>query len=101
MTRTAAPQKNAKLAAIRLTEAEQQQIADLAAAKQRKPHWIMKEALRQYLEREAAADALRQGTLASWDEFEHTGLHVNEDEVNAWLDTWGTEQETEPPKCHV
>lgn len=50
----------------------------MAAAKQRKPHWIMKEALRQYLERETAAEALRQGTLASWDEFKHTGLHVNE-----------------------
>lgn len=100
MARTATTRKNEKLAAIRLTADEQNQIANLAEMKQRKPHWIMKEALRQYLEREAAAESLRQGTLASWNEFKHTGLHVNEDEMNSWLDTWGTEHETEPPKCH-
>lgn len=100
MARTATTQKIEKLAAIRLTADEQNQIANLAEKKQRKPHWIMKEALRQYLAREAAAESLRQGTLASWNEFKNTALHVNEDEMNSWLDSWGTEHETEPPKCH-
>jgi predicted transcriptional regulator len=89
-----------KIAAIRLTPAEQRQIDSLAAAKQRKPHWIMKEALRQYLERESAAEQLRQETLKSWDEYVQTGLHVNEEQVNTWLDSWGSENETEPPSCH-
>ena len=99
MARTAA-KKEEKLAAIRLTPAEQNQIAHLASIKQRKPHWILKEALRQYLAREAAVERLRQETLASWDEFARTGMHVSEDEMNVWLDTWGTEHEAEPPECH-
>ena len=90
-----------KLGAIRLTPAEQEKIAHLAAVKQRKPHWIMKEALRQYMERETAKEQLRQQTLASWDDFVQTGLHVSEDEMNGWLDTWGSDHEVEPPKCRV
>lgn len=89
-----------KIAAIRLTPAEQSQIDHLAAAKQRKPHWIMKEALRQYLERETAAEQLRQESLKSWDEYVLTGLHVSEEQMNTWLDSWGSENETEPPPCH-
>jgi predicted transcriptional regulator len=100
MARTAA-KKEGKLAAIRLTPAEQKQIDHLASIKQRKPHWIMKEALRQYLEREADVERLRQHTLASWDDFVRAGMHVSEDEMNGWLDTWGTEHEAEPPECHV
>ena len=100
MARTA-PLSQEKFTAICLTTAEQTQIAYLAAAKQRKPQWIMKEALRQYLEREAAAEKLRKETLASWDEYVQTGMHVSEEEMNSWLDTWGDDDEAEPPKCHV
>ena len=100
MARTA-PLSREKIAAIRLTIAEQAQIAHLAAAKQRKPQWIMKEALRQYLAREAAAEQLRKETQASWDEYAQTGMHVSEEEMNSWLDTWGADDEAEPPKCHV
>jgi predicted transcriptional regulator len=100
MARTA-PLSQEKFTAIRLTTAEQTQIDHLAAAKQRKPQWIMKEALRQYLEREAAAEKLRKETLASWDEYVQTGMHVSEEEMNSWLDTWGDDDEAEPPKCHV
>ena len=42
----------------------------------------------------------REG-IESWREFERTGLHLTSDEVDAWLDTWGTEPPTDPPKCHT
>lgn len=100
MPRKTAVKREEKLTAVRLTTEEHQQIVILAEAKQRKPHWIMKEALRQYLAREASSQQLRQNTLASWNEFAAAGTHVTEDEVNTWLDTWGTEHEAEPPKCH-
>jgi hypothetical protein len=29
-----------------------------------------------------------------------TGLHITLDELDAWLKTWGTDHETEPPQCH-
>ena len=101
MARTAPLLSQEKFTAIRLTTAEQTQIAHLAAAKQRKPQWIMKEALRQYLAREAASEQLLQETQVSWDEYAQTGIHVSEEEMNSWLDTWGTDDEAEPPTCHV
>ncbi len=100
MARTALAPRG-KFAAIRLSIAEQRQIANLAASKQRKPQWIMKGALRQYVEREKAADLLRNETQTSWDEYVQTGMHVSEEEMNSWLDTWGANEEAEPPKCHV
>ena len=30
-----------------------------------------------------------------------SGLHATEKEVNEWLDSWGTDHESEPPQCHV
>jgi predicted transcriptional regulator len=38
--------------------------------------------------------------MASWAEYQETGLHLTADEVNAWLRTWGTEADMEPPECH-
>ncbi len=100
MPRHSVVKREGKLTAVRLTPEEHQEIVRLAESKQRKPHWIMKEALRQYIDREALAEQLRLSTLASWEEFSATGTHITEDEANAWLDTWGTKHEAKPPKCH-
>jgi hypothetical protein len=36
-----------------------------------------------------------QEAVASWQQYEATGLHVEGEEVAAWLDSWGTESERE------
>ncbi|MGZ2487949.1 putative transcriptional regulator [Rhizobium pisi] len=72
-----------------------QQLAEI-----RQPHWIMREAIAQYVEREEKRDALRQETLNAWDEIQATGLHVTGDEVENWLSTWGTDDELPTPECH-
>lgn len=42
-----------------------------------------------------------QEALDSLEHYERTGLHLTGDEVDAWLDTWGNEELTEPPECHT
>lgn len=37
--------------------------------------------------------------LASWEHYQATGQHVTGEEILAWLATWGTDQESEPPLC--
>lgn len=37
--------------------------------------------------------------LASWEHYQATGLHVPGQEVIAWLETWGTDHECDPPLC--
>ncbi len=60
----------------------------------------MREAIAQYVEREEKRHALHQDALAAWAEIEQTGMHSSGDEVVAWLDSWGTDQEQPAPECH-
>jgi predicted transcriptional regulator len=57
----------------------------------------MREAIAQYLEREEKRDAFRQATLDAWDEYQTTGQYATEQQVEAWLSSWGTDTETKPP----
>jgi predicted transcriptional regulator len=61
---------------------------------------IVREAIPQYRDREEARESFRQEAEASWAEFQATGMHLTGDEARAWLDTWGTDAETEVPPCH-
>jgi predicted transcriptional regulator len=37
----------------------------------------------------------------SWQHYKKTGLHLTGDEVLAWLETWGIDEEADPPQSHV
>lgn len=85
---------------IKIDEDLKHRIQQLAGARQRTAHWIMREALSQYVEREEARESFKQEALASWKAYQETDLHLTGSETQSWLDTWGTEQESEQPKCH-
>lgn len=85
--------------AVKLEPEIQDRLKRLAAAKRRSPHWLMKEALKEYVEKEEAAEKLRQETLERWDAYQLNGESVSNEAVMAWLGTWGTENETERPPC--
>jgi predicted transcriptional regulator len=72
----------------------------LARLRQRSAHWIMHEAIQQYVEREEARESFKQEAMASWTAFQETGRHLTGQEVRAWLNTWGTDAEAVPPECH-
>lgn len=85
---------------IKLDDDLKGRLQNLANARRRSSHWIMREAIAQYVEREEKRETLRQETLKAWDEFQETGLHVTADEVEQWLSSWGTENELPAPSCH-
>jgi predicted transcriptional regulator len=85
--------------AVKLDPEMKERLLRLAAAKRRSPHWIMKEALREYTEKEELAENLRQETLKRWEVYKITGKSVDNEAVMAWLDTWGNEHETKSPAC--
>ena len=72
----------------------------LASARRRSPHWIMREAIEQYVEREEKREQLRQDALAAWTNFQTTGLHVTAEEADAWLAKLKAGEDAAPPKCH-
>lgn len=86
--------------AIKIDEDTRNRVKRLAEARQRSSHWMMLEAIRQYVEREEKREAFRQDGINAWNEYQATGLHVTGDEVIAWLDTWGEENEQTAPVCH-
>lgn len=85
---------------IKLDDAMKERVRALAEEQQRSPHWIMKEAIRQYVEAEEARSSFEKEALASWQHYKETGLHLTVEEVHDWLKGWGTDEETDPPECH-
>lgn len=84
---------------IKLDDDMKGRVRHLAEARKRTPHWIMREAIAQYVEREEKREALRRDTLRAWEEFQDTGLHASAEDVDRWLASWGTDDERPAPKC--
>ena len=85
---------------VKLDDELKRKIQKLADQQQRSPHWIMREAIREYVERAEARERFRQEALASWTSYQETGQHLDSHEVREWLGTWGTEEEAEVPPSH-
>ena len=85
---------------IKLDDDMKERIQHIADAQKRTPHWIMREAISQYIERAEKREAFNKETLDAWEEFQSTGLHATFEEVDRWLESWGTGNELPPPECH-
>ena len=85
---------------LKIDDALKDRVKQLASQRRRSPHWIMLEAIQQYVEREEARESFRQEALASWEAYQETGRHLTGQEVRSWLSTWGTEDEKAKPECH-
>lgn len=95
MTATAA-----RPVAIKLDEDTKDRVRRLAQTRQRTPHWLMREAITQYVEREEKREAFRQDTLQAWEAFRAQGLHATADEADTWMAQLEQGNDTEPPACH-
>lgn len=86
--------------AIKIDEDTKARVKRLADARHRTSHWLMREAITQYVDREEKREAFRQDTLKAWEEYRTTGLHVTADEADAWLAELEQGNDIEPPACH-
>jgi len=85
---------------LKMDDALKSRVQHLAGQRRRSPHWIMLEAIEQYVTREEKREALRQDTLKAWDEYQRTGKHLTGDEVDAWLAKLEAGQDAQLPPCH-
>lgn len=69
--------------AVKLSDLDRERLKKLAASRKRTSHW--------------AVAQLRLESFAVWKEYQRTGRCVSNHEVVAWLDSWGSEDETEQP----
>jgi predicted transcriptional regulator len=78
-----------------------QRVQRLASARRRSPHWLMREAIEEYVEREEKREQFRQDALAAWDHYQATGLHATAEEADAWLAKLEVGKDARPPKCRA
>jgi predicted transcriptional regulator len=78
-----------------------QRVQRLAVARRRSQHWLMREAIEEYVEREEKREQFRQDALAAWAHYQTTGLHVTAEDADAWLAKLEAGKDDTPPKCRV
>lgn len=87
--------------AVKLGQDVRERMKRLANVRRRSTHWMMREAIEQYIEREEKREAFRQDGIRAWNDYQATGLHVTLEEADAWLAKLEAGQDVEPPECHV
>ena len=86
---------------IKLDDELKDRVQSLADARQRSAHWIMREAIAQYVEREEKRQAFKEDALRAWEAYQRTGLHLSLEEADAWLAQLANGEDGELPACHA
>jgi predicted transcriptional regulator len=85
---------------LKLDPETKDRVQRLAAARRRSAHWVMREAVEQYVEREEKRLQFHQDALAAWADYQATGLHATAAEADTWLAKLEAGKKAAPPKCH-
>ena len=70
---------------IKLDAETSARLKALGAARDRSPHWLMKTAILEYLEREEAYERMKREDLERWEQYQLTGEYVPHATVAGWL----------------
>jgi predicted transcriptional regulator len=73
----------------------------LADAQRRTSHWIMREAIEEYVSRQEKRLSFLNDAQAAWEDYQRTGLHLTNEEVGDWLAKIEAGEDAELPECHV
>jgi len=71
---------------LKLDDETRERLTRLSAVKARSPHWLMKEAVRQYLDHEETYQREREADRVRWERYERTGAFLDNQTMNDWLD---------------
>jgi len=86
---------------IKMDAETKERVKRLAEARHRSPHWMILEAVRQYVDREEKRESFRQDGIHAWNAYRETGLHVSQAEADTWLAKLEDGKDAEPPECHA
>jgi len=92
---------NPSTTSLKLEVEIKERVQRLALARRRSPHWLMREAIEEYVEREEKREQFRRDALAAWANYQITGLHVTAEEADVWLAKLEAGKDAAPPKCRV
>jgi predicted transcriptional regulator len=86
---------------LKLDKDLKERVQAIARARRRAPHWIMREAIEQFVEREEKRDQFFKDGQAAWNQYKVTGWHASSAEVDAWLAKLEAGEQAEAPECHL
>ena len=86
---------------LKLENELKDRVQRLAQSRRRSAHWIMREAVEQYVTREEQREQIRQDALAAWEHYQATGHHVTAEEADVWLAGLENDEDSEAPECHA
>jgi len=85
---------------VKLEEDLKNRIQRLAEVRDRSAHWIMREAIRNYVDREEQREAFKHDAMRAWETYQDNGLHLTLEEADDWLANLESGKDAELPKCH-
>ncbi len=71
---------------VKLDDEIRERLKALSHFKDRSPHWVMKTAIREYLDKEEAYEKEKQEDLQRWENYQRTGAFIDNDDMMQWLD---------------
>ena len=83
---------------VKLDETLHTRLKALSEAKDRTPHWLMKSAIEEYVQREETYEQEKREDRERWQRYQLTGDAIPHEAVDAWLASWGSESELPCPK---
>ncbi len=85
------------ITSIRISDDVNKPLESLAKRLDRSKSYIINQAIKEFLARQSLDDARWQETLVALESIQ-AGKTLDEENVNAWLNSWGTGNRTPPPK---
>ena len=70
---------------IKLDDDTQARLKSLAEKRKRTPHWLMRSAIEDYLNREERYEAEKAEDMARWEHYLITGTALEHEKVEVWL----------------
>jgi len=86
---------------IKLEAEEKLLLAEIAEEKSRSVHYVLREAVREYIVKEKTRLDFLHEARAALEHREQTGLQVTQDEMLAWAESLDTIGELPVPSCHA
>ncbi len=81
---------------IRLQPEIENLLNNLSKKLDRSKNYLINQAIKEFLERKSVDEQRWNETLEAIDSVK-SGRSIDEKDVNEWLDSWGSENELEPP----
>ncbi|SEL42907.1 CopG family ribbon-helix-helix protein [Ectothiorhodospira marina] len=82
---------------IRIADDVEKPLEVLSKKLDRSKNYLINQAIKEFIARQSLEDSRWQDTLEALESIK-AGKSIDEEEVNAWLNSWGTNNRKSPPK---